>query len=178
MSDLWKTLLSRGAPDFEGILELNRVRVTRDAASMEVSFYSSRLLTGNEINIIRDAFANALPRTKISVGISYPALSGDVRGSIESYAPFLIDLISHSQPACRAFLINAEWRLNGDKLTLKTENESGASYLNEREIPARLRRIMWDLFSVECEADIIVNKNPMVAMDAESSEEVSRLFDD
>ena len=184
MSDLWKELLSREAPALDGILELNRVRVTRDVSNMEVSFYASRLLTGDEINNIRNAFAGAFTGTKISIVISYPALSGDVRASIKSYVPFLIDVLAHSQPACRGFLANTEWRLDNDRLTIRTENESDVSYLKANEIPARLRKIIRDLFGIECEAEVLVNTSPifitppMTAMDAETSEVISQMFDD
>jgi hypothetical protein len=178
MSELWQLLLSREAPELGGVLELNRVRVTRDAAGLEASFKSSRLLTDSEVNRIRNALAEALPRSKVSVGVSYPALSGGVRESIDSYAPFLIDVISYSQPACRTFLINAEWRIDGDRLIIKTENEPGASYLNAREIPPRLQKIMRDLFDITCEVDITVNTVSMAAIDAESSADILRMFDD
>ena len=184
MSDLWKELLSREAPALDGILELNRVRVTRDVSNMEVSFYASCLLTGDDINNIRSAFAGALTGTRISIGISYPALSGDVRASIENYVPFLIEALTHSQPASRGFLANADWRLDNDRLTIKTENESDTAYLKANEIPARLRKLMRDLFDIECEAEVLINANPifitpqMTAMDAETSEVISQMFDD
>jgi len=184
MSDLWKELLSREAPALDGILELNRVRVTRDVSNMEVSFYASRLLTGDEIINIRNAFAGALTGTRISIIISYSALSGDVRASIKNYIPFLTEALAHSQPACRGFLSNAEWRLDNDRLTIKTEKESDAVYLKANEIPARLRKIMKDLFGIECETEVLVNAGSMfitpqmTAMDAETSEVISQMFDD
>ena len=184
MSDLWKELLSREAPALDGILELNRVRVTRDVSNMEVSLYASRLLKSDEINNIRSAFAGALTDTRISIVISYPALSGEVRASIENYVPFLTEVIAHSQPASRGFLSNANWRLENDRLTLKTENESNVTYLKANEIPARLRKLIRDSFGIECDVEVsintkpIINTVPMTAMDDETSEEVSRLFDD
>ena len=184
MSDLWKELLSREAPALDGNLELNRVRVTRDVSNMEVSFYASRLLMGDEINNIRSAFAGALTGTRISIGISYPALSGDVRVSIKRYVPFLTEVLALSQPASRGFLSNVEWRFDNDRLTLRTENETNAAYLKSNEIPARLRKIMRDSFGIECDVEALVNTSPifitppMTAMDDATSEEVSRFFDD
>ncbi|MDR1261971.1 MAG: PolC-type DNA polymerase III, partial [Oscillospiraceae bacterium] len=147
----WKSILTKDLSSDR--LELDRVVLTRGGGRMLIRLTSSELCAENEYLAIKKAFQRVFPETRVSLRVTSPALADSFKREPKGFAAFLTDCLSRSNPGLRSMLVNTRWEVRDDpggtaSLMLTAESEANRRYFAETALPARLSRLLWDVFQL------------------------------
>ncbi|MDR2656631.1 MAG: hypothetical protein LBB86_02245, partial [Oscillospiraceae bacterium] len=154
----WKSILPKDIPSDR--LELDRVVLTRGGGRMLIRLTSSELCAESEYLAIKKTFQRVFPETRVSLRVTSPALADSFRREPEGFAAFLTDCLSRSNPGLRSMLANTRWEIRDDpggtaSLMLTAESEANRRYFAETELPARLSRLLWDVFQLRATVTLL-----------------------
>ena len=158
MAELWKNLIAQEDPALAEVLELSRVRISKNTGAMVVRLRCGHILNDAQFDCAQRRIAAAFPAVGVKVQLEYPALREKVLADVSVASGVMKSVVRHESPGCLPFIdwTGADWTLADGLLTVRVSSAEGAAFLKSRRVDGILSEKLHDLFGIRAAVRIEV----------------------